>query len=245
MDANITMCLIDIEDANDINISKFGEGVANDGSIVNQNVFISSITAYQSDAIKDKFTKSKLKSRNQIISHDKTLGDDDEVEYANTQYRFGNPNLVQSITTSGEDEYSAIRLNFANQYDSGFLDSELVQDGDDWNLIIDLNNKPTNPNDPESPSTSEQFRNMMNNNDSLLLYVQRMETIKNLYFFDINKIIKNVKIYYYNENGEYVNEPWTLIKTSENFKTKVSVFFIFAYKSKYKTSVKMAQEVHA
>ena len=66
---------------------------------------------------------------------------------------------------------------------------------------------------------------MMNNNDSLLLYVQRMETIKNLYFFDINKIIKNVKIYYYNENGEYVNEPWTLIKTSENFKTKVSEMY--------------------
>lgn len=225
LDANISMCLIDIEDANDIDISKFGEGInEEDGSIVNQNVFISSILAYDNADIKDKFTKSKLKSRNQAVSHGKTLGDG-EVVYADTRYRFGNPNLVQSVTTSGEDEYSAIRLNFANQYDSGFLDSELVEDGDDWNLIIDLNNKPTDPNDPESPSTSDQFRSMMDSNDKLLLYVERMETIKDLYFFDTTKTIKNVKVYYYDENGEYVSEPWTLVKTSENFKTKVSEMY--------------------
>lgn len=221
LDANISMCLIDIEDANDINISKFG--TTKDGEFV-QNVFVSLITAYRSDTIIDKLTNSGLKSRNEAVSHGETLGDS-EVEYADTQYRFGNPNLVQSVTPSGEDEYSAIRLNFANQYDSGFLDNELVEDGSDWNLIIDLNNKPTDPNDPESPSTSDQFRSMIDSYNSLLLFVQRMETIKDLYFFKSTKTIKNVKVYYYNANGEYVSDPWTLVKTSENFKTKVSEMY--------------------
>lgn len=225
LDANISMCLIDIEDANDINISKFG---TTENGEFKQNVFISLIIAYRSEAIIQKLTNSGLKSRNQVITHGEILGDD-EIVYADTQYRFGNPNLVQSVTTSGEDEYSAIRLNFVNQYDSGFLDSELVQDdNDDWNLIIDLNNKPTNPNDPNSPSTSDQFRSMINDNDSnnsLLLYVERMETTKNLYFFSTNKTIKNIKVYYYDENGEYVSDPWTLVKTSENFKTKVSEMY--------------------
>ena len=217
LDANISMCLIDIEDAKDIDISKFGEDVnEEDGSIMNQNVFISSILAYDNADIKDKFTKSKLKSRNQAVSHGVTLGDG-EAEYADTRYRFGNPNLVQSITSSDEIDYDAIQLYFANQYNSEFLCSEITKDGDDWNLIIDLNNKPTNPNDPESPSTSAQFRSMMNDNDSLLLFVKRLETIHNIGFWN-GKSVTNIQIYYYDENGEYVSEP----KMFTNFKTKIA-----------------------
>ena len=215
LNTNISMCLINIENVDDIDISKFGEGVAEDGSIIKQNVFISSITAYRNDVIKNKFIKSKLKSRNQVISHSKTLGEG-EVEYADTQYRFGNPNLVQSINNSDETNYEAIQLYFANQYNNEFLNDEITNDGDDWNLIIDLNNKPTDPNDSNSPSTSDQFRSRMNNNDSLLLFVKRLETIGNISFWN-GKNVTNIQIYYYNENGEYVNEP----KTFTKFKTKI------------------------
>lgn len=209
------MNLMSIENVNNIDISKFGEGVAEDGSIIKQNVFLSSILAYDNDVIKDKFTKSKLKSRNQVISHSKTLGEG-EVEYADTQYRFGNPNLVQCITNSDETNYEAIQLYFTNQYNNEFLNDEIINEGDDWNLILDLNNKPTDPNDSNSPSTSDQFRNMMNNNDSLLLFVKRLETIGNISFWN-GKNVTNIQIYYYNENGEYVNEP----KTFTKFKTKI------------------------
>lgn len=222
LDANISMCLINIEDANDINISKFG--TTKDGEFV-QNVFVSLIIAYRDNDIIQKLTNSGLKSRNQAVSHGVTLGDG-EVEYADTRYRFGNPNLVQSITNSDETNYDAIQLYFANQYNNKFLNDEITNVGNDWNLIIDLNNKPTDPNDPESPSTSDQFRSMMDSNDSLLLFVKRLETIGNISFWN-GKSVTNVQIYYYDANGEYVSEP----KTFTKFKTKIDdAYFAVTYK---------------
>ena len=227
LDANISMCLINIEDANDIDISKFG--ITKNGEF-EQNVFISLITAYRSEAIIQKLTNSGLKSRNQVVTHGETLGDG-EVVYDDTRYRFGNPNLVQSITNSDETNYDAIQLYFANQYNNEFLNDEITKDGDDWNIIIDLNNKPTDPNDPESPSTSDQFRNMMDSNDSLLLFVKRLETIGDITFWN-GKNVTNVQIYYYDENGEYISEP----KTFTNFKTKIAdAYWAATYEESNKT----------
>lgn len=224
LEGNSSLNLIEIEDANNIDISKFGESITEDGSIVNQNIFISLIIAYRSDAIKNKFTKSKLKSRNQVVSHGKTFGDG-EVEYADTQYRFGNPNLVQSaITPSGEDDYDAIRLNFNDQNNSGFLSSSVIEEGNEYTLVLDLNK-----------DVSQQFRSIMINNENILLYVDVMKVIDyDLFFY--SQYVTKIKIYYYDANENYVDEPMVYTNTNveTKFKTKVNNVYV-AYTEDYLT----------
>lgn len=74
--------------------------------------------------------------------------------------------LVKDVKESSETDYNAIQLNFADQYNSGFLDSEVE------NRILTLY---------LDEDCSTKFRSMMNSYTNLILYVNRMEITGNIY----------------------------------------------------------------
>ena len=114
--------------------------------------------------------------------------------------------LVKDVKESSETDYNAIQLNFADQYNSGFLDSEVE------NRILTLY---------LDEDCSTKFRSMMNSYTNLILYVNRMEITGNIYFS--NDPIISIHIYYYDGNtgNEYVSEP----KVYSNFKTKIESLY--------------------
>lgn len=95
-------------------------------------------------------------------------------------------------------------MDFEDQYDSGFLDSE-IENGI-LTLYLDRD-------------CSTKFRSSLNNYTNLLLYVNRMETTENIYFS--KDFITSIHIYYYDGNidNEYVSEP--KVYSNSNFKTKI------------------------
>lgn len=113
--------------------------------------------------------------------------------------------LVTDVEPSSETDYVAIQLDFADQYRSGFLNSE-IENGV-LTLYLDR-------------TRSDKFRRFMEDLSytNLLLYVNRMEFTENIYFYSGD--ISSVHIYYYNGSNldsEYVSEP----KVYSNFKTKI------------------------
>ena len=214
-----SMNLISITNPDDIDTNKFGD-IVND--VFKQNVFLSEIIAFRDDEIKDKFDNAHLMSKNeQVITGG--LGDG-EMNYAPTQVRYGNPNLVYNIYNNN----SKIQLELNNQNNNNFLIT-VIENGKNYTDVY-LNRDLTN----RENDMSYKFRNLTKY-DTLVLNMKAMRLCnKNVITFnfdDENETsidMGNIRVHYYINDTTETYSVWPSSGTTIISEYKVySVYMIY------------------
>ena len=214
-----SMNLISITKPDDIDINKFGDTV---NDVFKQNVFLSEIIAFRDDEIKNKFDNAHLMSRNeQVITGG--LGDG-EVNYAPTQVRYGNPNLVYNIYNNNSKTW----LELNNQNNNNFLTT--VTENDKNYTDIYLNRDLTN----RENDMSYKFRTLTKY-DILVLNMRAMRLCnKNIITFnydDENETsidMGNIRVHYYINDTTETYSIWPPSNTTIISEYRVySVYMIY------------------
>ena len=214
-----SMNLISITNPDDIDINKFGDIVNN---VFKQNVFLSEIIAFRDDDIKDKFNNAHLMSRNeQVITGE--LGDG-EMNYAPTNIRYGNPNLVYNIYNNNSKTW----LELNNQNNNNFL-TTVTENGKNYTDVY-LNRDLTN----RQNDMSYKFRNLTKY-DILVLNMRAMrlcnENIITFNYDDENETsidMGNIRVHYYINDTTETYSVWPSSSTTITSEYRVySVYMIY------------------